>query len=139
MSSGELAAVAVIRDTLARTAGIRLALLFGSVARGTAGADSDVDLAIDAEPSVDLLAVASELSLGLGREVQIVALRDAGVPLLEELLRDAVVAYQGSPNAAAAWRTRALLELDLDRPGYARMRDAWLARVARRGVLDGQR
>lgn len=138
MSFPELAAIAVIRDTLARTAGIRLALLFGSASRGTAGADSDVDLAIDADPTVDLLAVASALSLSFGREVQIVALRDAGVPLLEELLRDAVVAYQNSPNAAAAWRTRALLELDLDRPGYARMRDAWLARVARRGVLDGQ-
>jgi hypothetical protein len=108
-------------------------LLFGSEARGTATESSDVDVAVLASGE-DLLALASSLSEACGRDVDIVGLDDPGVPLLEELLRDATPLYQAFPGADALWRSKALTLLDIDGPGYARMRDAWLARVAREGL-----
>jgi hypothetical protein len=62
-----------------------------------------------------------------------VALPDAGVPLIEELLRDAIVVYEQPAYAAASWRARVIADLEIDRPWYARMRDAWLRTVAERG------
>lgn len=112
--------------------GLRLALLFGSQARGTAGPGSDVDVAMLA-PGMDLLGLASDLSRQLGREVDVVDLGRASIPLLEELPRDAVVVWE-EPGEAALWRSRTLCMLETDRPWLKRMQDAWLARVARQGV-----
>lgn len=122
---------------LARKEGVRLALLFGSRARGRAQPSSDIDLAIDA-PGVDLQALAGALSLELGGEVDIVALRDATIPLLEGLICDGILVHEARPGTAATWRSKALVELETDRPWYRRMRDAWIARVAERGIVDGQ-
>ena len=112
---------------------VALALLFGSRARGDASEASDVDVALLA-PSADLLEIGARLSQASGLEVDVVSLADPGVPLLDELLRDAVVVYEGRPGAYATWRSHVLADLALDRPWYERMRDAWLARVAERGV-----
>jgi len=112
---------------------VALALLFGSRARGDASETSDVDVALLA-PSADLLEIGGRLSQASGLEVDVVSLADPGVPLLDELLRDAVVVYEGRPGAYATWRSHVLADLELDRPWYERMRDAWLARVAERGV-----
>jgi predicted nucleotidyltransferase len=120
-----------IRSVLQRHVGVRLVLLFGSQARDTAGAASDIDLAVDA-PDADLLALAGELSATLGREVDVVSLDDPGVPLLEELLRDAVVVYESRPGEAAHWRAQVLTTLETDRPWFVRMRDAWLLHLATR-------
>jgi predicted nucleotidyltransferase len=122
-----------LRAVLQQFAGVRLALLFGSQARGHANPASDVDVAVLA-PREDLLALASALSDACGREVDVVRLQDPGVPLLEEILRDGKLLHEGEPGAYATWRARALTILDIDGPGYARMRDAWLERVAGRGV-----
>jgi predicted nucleotidyltransferase len=131
-------AIASIRPILQQYAAVRLGLLFGSFARGTANERSDVDIAIDVHGSVDRLRIAAQLSAALGVEVDLVLLGDAGVPLLDEIVRDAVVAYEATPYAAARWRTHALIDLETDRPWYARMRDAWLASVAGQGLDDGQ-
>ena len=122
-----------VRRAIAKVPGVRLALLFGSRARGTERDDSDVDVAIDA-PGVDRLTASATLSAALQLRVDVVDLREATIPLLEELLRDGVVAYEASPGAAASWRSRILAQLETDRPWYARMRDAWLARVAEEGL-----
>jgi len=66
--------------------------------------------------------------------VDLVSLEDPGFALLEELIRDSVLIYEAAAGIAARWRSHALSELDLDRPGFERMRDAWLARVASRGL-----
>jgi len=118
-----------IRRALAGRADVRLALVFGSIARGTARDDSDVDLAIDA-PGVDRLALARDLSLAVGREVDVVDLASAGYPLLAAIVRDGVVVAAHAAGAEARWRTRALLALETDRPWFERMRDAYLARLA---------
>ena len=122
-----------LRQVFAGRSDVRLALLFGSQSRGLADPRSDVDLAVDA-PTVDRLALAATVSLTLGMEVDIVALDDPGVPLLEELVRDGVVIHEGAPGAAAQWRSHTLAQLETDRPWYERMSRAWLARVAERGL-----
>jgi predicted nucleotidyltransferase len=119
-----------LRRALADRREVHLALLFGSVARGTDRPGSDVDVAVDA-PGVDLLALARDLSLALDREVSVVELTDPGYPLLAALVRDGVVLVEHAAGAAARWRTRAILSLETDRSWYERMRDAYLARLAR--------
>lgn len=135
-----------VREALARFAAthphekqrLRLVLLFGSVARGAAGPDSDVDLAVDCAEGLDLLSLSSALSETLGREVDIVPLNHAGVPLLEQLAKESMVVHEGTPHSAARWRARTLSDLEVDRPWHARMRDAWLARIAAGGFGHGQ-
>jgi uncharacterized protein len=113
---------------------VALALLFGSRARGDASETSDADVALLAPPSADLLEIGARLSQASGLEVDVVSLADPGVPLLDELLRDAVVLYEARPGAYATWRSHVLADLEIDRPWYERMRDAWIERVAERGV-----
>ncbi|HEY3234623.1 MAG TPA: nucleotidyltransferase domain-containing protein [Polyangiaceae bacterium] len=129
--------VETLRDALRGRGDVRLALLFGSLARREGTAHSDIDIAVYA-PGGDLLELAAELSRHVDRELQLISLDDPGVPLLEELLRDGVIIHEGAPGQASAWRARTLSILETDRPWYARMRDAWLRRVAERGLLDGQ-
>jgi predicted nucleotidyltransferase len=125
--------IETLRRVLATQEGVWLALLFGWEARGQAGPGSDVDVAVLGR-GVDRLTLAAALSRAAGREVDVVDLVDPGVPLLEELVRDAVVVWEATPGAGALWRSRALAQLETDGPWYARMRDAWLARVAKAGV-----
>jgi uncharacterized protein len=122
-----------LRSVLSTRPQVRLALLFGSRAKGSAHASSDVDVAVLA-PGEDLLALGSELSQAVGTTVDLVSLEDPGFALLEELIRDSVLIYEAAAGNAARWRSHALSELDLDRPGFERMRDAWIARVAREGL-----
>jgi uncharacterized protein len=122
-----------IREHLSGRTDVRVAVLFGSSARGTARLDSDVDLAVDA-PTMDLLTLGAELGAALDREVDVVELADASIPLLEHVVRDGIVVHEGHRGAGALWRSRTLATLETDRPWYHRMRDAWLARVAREGL-----
>jgi predicted nucleotidyltransferase len=128
-----------LRTELAERSGIRVAVVFGSRARKTEHAGSDLDLGIDGT-DVDLSTLAGELSIALGLPVDTVSLDPAAasIPLLEEVMRDGVVVYEHRPGAGAAWRSRALTSLETDRPGYAAMRDAYLKSVATRGLADGQ-
>jgi len=127
------AIVEPLRQALAAEPGVHLAILFGSQARHAAGPQSDVDVAVLSR-GLDRLTLAASLTRAVGREVQVVDLADPGVPLLEELVRDGIVVREATPGAGALWRSRALAQLETDRPWYARMRDAWLAKVAREGV-----
>ena len=61
---------------------------------------SDVDVALLA-PLADLLEIAARLSQASGLEVDVISLADPGVPLLDELLRDAIVLYEARPGAYA--------------------------------------
>jgi predicted nucleotidyltransferase len=121
---------------LAGRADVRVAVLFGSQARGTARLDSDVDVAVDA-PGVDVLALGAMLACTLGREVDVVLLDDATIPLLEHLVRDGIVVHEGYPGAGALWRSHTLATLETDRPWLSRMCDAWLARVKDHGLTRG--
>lgn len=124
-----------IRTVFARHPEVRLALLFGSRARGVAAPGADLDLAVEVSygREVDLLGLMAELSAATGLEADVVDVtpgRRVGYPLLTALLRDGLVAYEGERHAEAELRTRALLETSLDRSWYERMRDAYLDHLA---------
>lgn len=134
MSEGAKRIAERIRAALRGRSDVIVALVFGSISRGVDRADSDVDVAV-VGPGVDLLALRAELSNQLGREVDIVHLDDdVRIPLLEEILRDGVVAYERQAGDAALFRSRALATLETDRPWFARMRDGLLRRVAEKGI-----
>jgi len=122
-----------LREALASFPHVRLGLLFGSQARGTADAHSDVDVAVQA-PASEVPAIAAALSAACGREVDVVVLDDPPIPLLEALIRDSDVISEAVPGAGASWRASTLSMLEIDRPWYERMSKAWLARVAREGL-----
>src|SRR3569623_424734 len=122
-----------IREALASFPHVRMGILFGSQARGTADAQSDVDVAVQAPPS-EVPAIAAALSAAWGREVDVVTLDDPPIPRLEALIRDGEVIFEAVRGAGASWRAATLSNLEIDRPWYERMSKAWLARVAREGL-----
>jgi predicted nucleotidyltransferase len=73
--------------------GARNVRVFGSVSRGEAGTESDVDLLVKLEPGrslLDLIAIKQELEDLLGREVDVVT-EDAVSPYIrEQVLKEAV-------------------------------------------------
>jgi uncharacterized protein len=109
--------------------GVHFALVFGSTARGEEGPDSDVDIAFGPF-EIDLLAAQAELSEVLGKEVDLVFVKDAPIPLIEQIVADGVVVYERTPGAGASFRSGVLTMLETDGPWYARMRDAFLKRTA---------
>jgi len=130
---------AALRAALRGRKEVRVAILFGSQARGRARPDSDVDVAVLVAPGADLLQLAADLGAALGKAVDVVDLDQAFVPVVAEVIDHGIVVHEGARGAAATWRARALCDLEIDLPWYRRMRDAWLARVADRGLGDGQR
>lgn len=120
--------LAALGQVLAGRRDVRLAMLFGSWARGLAHPGSDVDVAVDAN-GVDLWELAADLSLAVGTEVDVVDLRQAGYPLLKAILRDGIVLHQGEPGALGSWRSQAITRIELDRPWFERMRDGFLDKL----------
>jgi predicted nucleotidyltransferase len=118
-----------LRQALAGRTEVRLAILFGSTARGTDRPDSDVDVAVLAR-DLDTLALASDLTRALRREVQVVELDAVGFPMLQAIVRDGVVVAEHERGCAARWRSRALVDLENDRPWFERMRDAYIGHLA---------
>lgn len=108
---------------------VRLALLFGSRARGRARPGSDADVAVLGK-DLDLLALAADLSDAAKVEVEVVSLDDPGYPLLNAILRDGIILHEAERYADAAWRSRALMQAETDRPGWERMQNAFLKRLA---------
>ncbi len=125
---------------LAGYPGIRLVLLFGSQARGQAHAGSDLDLGVEADPSVDLAQLAGELAHALAVPVDVVSVApsEASIALLEEVLRDGKRLHEAYPGAYGSWLSRTLALLETDRPAHAKMRDAYLKRVVNQGFGHGQ-
>jgi predicted nucleotidyltransferase len=118
-----------ITRVLAGRVDVEVALLFGSRARGDHRPDSDVDVAVLG--GVDRLALAAELTRATGHEVQVVDLAAPGYPLLSAIIQDGILVHEGVPAAYGRWRGHALSELDLDRAWYTRMRDGYLAKLAK--------
>lgn len=84
------------REELLRIAdrhGARDIRVFGSLARGEAGPESDVDLLVKLDPGVTLLkhaALVRELEALLGRKVDVVSERGLRPRVREQVLRGAV-------------------------------------------------
>jgi len=68
---------------------IQLAVLFGSVGRGSAGADSDIDVAIQGNGKLTLgerIAIIEAIALAFNRPVDLVDIRTTGQPLLHQIV-----------------------------------------------------
>lgn len=83
-------------DLLIETAarhGARNVRVFGSVARGAATENSDLDLLVDMEPGrdlFDLVALKRKVEEALGREVDVLTENSLSPHLRERVLREAV-------------------------------------------------
>lgn len=103
----------------------RLAFVFGSVARGTARPDSDVDIAIDlGRPltAIDKLSLIDALAVASGRPVDLVDLSRAGVPLTGEILATGV-RLVGDIAAHGALMARHVTDVADFMPAYQRLMD----------------
>jgi len=80
-------------EELARRRGASNIRVFGSVARGTARDDSDVDLIVDMDPEsrgISFVGLIVDLEEALGRPVHLVEATPPQEPLLEWVVSDAV-------------------------------------------------
>jgi len=78
-----------IKHVLDKHPTIRLAILFGSVAKGEARRDSDLDLAVDVDRPLEeheKIQLIGELAEVSGRPVDVVDLFSAGEPLLGQIM-----------------------------------------------------
>jgi hypothetical protein len=90
------AVLQLLRDRLAREPNVVAAWLFGSTARGTETASSDVDLALLGTPAPRSLEdmpfdLAAELASAIGREVDIIRLESSPPDLAIRVLRDGIL------------------------------------------------
>ena len=98
ITAAEVIATLRTHEAALRAAGIRALSLFGSVARGDARPDSDVDLAAEFDPAakmdlIRLVGLERELGDLLGRDVQILPEPIRKRRLQEEVERDRVRAF----------------------------------------------
>jgi predicted nucleotidyltransferase len=133
MSSREEA----LADALQAWSGLRLAVLFGSAARGGAAPGSDLDVGVLFDPgqeSVPALEVA--LARATGRRVDVVRL-DAAPPLLRfEIARDGRVLLERTPHSWVDFRARAMTDWWEWAPTARFLHAAAVARL-RAAVADG--
>jgi predicted nucleotidyltransferase len=79
-----------VREVVSRYPQVKLAILFGSSAKGTDTADSDLDIAVlrDGPLTSDLkIQIIGDLASRFERPVDLIDLRTAGEPLLGQVLK----------------------------------------------------
>ncbi len=125
---------APIVEALAPFSEIRQVILFGSVASGAAGPDSDLDIGIEAKRPLTpetRIRLIEALAMATGRPVDLIDLRTAGQPLLGEILKTGVRLVGGNEDYGRLI-FRNILEREDFLPYRERIlkerRDAWLDR-----------
>ena len=117
------AAVSAIREAIPGTIAV---YLFGSRARGDAGRESDVDLAVLGPAPLDSLArfeLQERIAVELHTSVDLVDLRSASAVLRVQVLEHGELLYEGDPGERARFEVAAL-------SAYARLNEE------RRGILE---
>ncbi len=104
-----------LRQALASDPRIAYALAFGSGARGSAGAHSDLDVAVGLAAGgtptpLEIGALAARLGSIAGRPVDLVLLDEAPPALAYRIVRDGRVVLERDPRALAERKARAILE-----------------------------
>jgi predicted nucleotidyltransferase len=117
--------------------GVRLAVLFGSAARGQSGPGSDLDVGVLLEPGTEgAAALEVALARATGRRLDLVEL-DAAPPLLRfEIARDGRVLLERAPHSWADFRARAMTDW-WDWAPTARLLHAAAASRLRAALADG--
>lgn len=80
----------LVRAVLTAHGGVRLAILFGSLAAGKGRPDSDVDLTIDAGHVLKVetkMTLIGKLAEATGRPIDLIDLRSVGEPLLGQIIK----------------------------------------------------
>lgn len=96
---------------LANEFGLRLVVLFGSTARGTANQDSDVDLGVLSEAllsPVQRRRLWSALSRLFPADVDLTVLNHVGTPVSYQVANEGVVLLETDPNAWEIWKSYAM-------------------------------
>lgn len=121
-----------LAQTLEAQGDIRLAIVFGSVASGSARPQSDLDIAVDTGKPLSSerrMALIDELARRTGRPVDLIDLQAVGEPLLGEIIANGT-RIVGSRDAWARLVTYHLIEKADFLPLRERMleerRKAWL-------------
>ena len=130
--------VDALREALAAIPEARLAVLFGSAARGRAVPRSDLDVLVALEPDTEALRrmVSAALGRAVRPEVDVVHAADAKPLLRFEIARDGVVLIERDPHAWTDFKTRAMLDW-WDWAPYARLLQAAAVRRLRERVDRG--
>lgn len=123
-----------LREVLHFFPDVRLAVLFGSMAQGSARADSDLDLAVDAGQTLTTaqrLQLTRALAQKTGRAVDLIDLTDVGMPLLGQIVRHGVRVVGGSSEFGRLM-SRSLIEqadfMPLRQRILGERRMAWIGR-----------
>jgi len=125
-----------LEHVLEGASGVRLAVVFGSAAGGTARSDSDVDVAVllDSDDGLPTLRVALERAVA--RPVDLISLSKAPPLLRFEIARDGRLLVERDPHAWVEFRARAMIDWWDWAPTARIMHSAMRARLddeARRG------
>jgi predicted nucleotidyltransferase len=115
---------------------VRLAVLFGSEARGKADAASDLDVGVAGPDASELPALALRLERATGRPIDLVGLTTAPPLLRFEIARDGRVLVQQAPHLWSDFKSRAMVDWWDWAPIARRFHAAATARL-RRQVTDG--
>jgi hypothetical protein len=128
-----------LRQSASSIPEIRLAVLFGSTARGTATRRSDVDLGISVEPDTSAVRrrATVELERAAGRSLDIVFLEDAPPLLRFEISKDGVLLFQNEDHLWTDFKARAMVEWWDWKPFAKRIEEAAIRRL-REKVKYGQ-
>lgn len=123
-----------LREQLSQHPQIRFALLFGSLARGEARPESDLDLAVSADVPLDaanLARLIEALAEATGRPVDLVDLACVGEPLLGQILTHGMRVL-GSDAQHAALISRHVFNVadfvPYQRRIWAEQRQRWIGR-----------
>ncbi|MFN3716200.1 MAG: type VII toxin-antitoxin system MntA family adenylyltransferase antitoxin [Thiobacillus sp.] len=121
-----------IRQVLNQHGGIRVAILFGSLAAGRATPESDLDLAVLMEAPLSAetrMALIGELSQAIGRPVDLIDLRTTGESVLGQILKHGVRLFGSDGDYAELIKRHLFEEADFmpyRRRILAERRQAWI-------------
>jgi len=118
---------------------LKLAVLFGSTARGQARPKSDVDLGVLLDPySPELrFQVEAELGRAAGRPVDVILLDDAPPLLRFEIAREGILLFEREDHRWTDFKTRAMVDWWDWAPTH-RMIAAGVVRRLRERIANGQ-
>ncbi len=127
-----------LREVLSPFPSIRLAVLFGSLARGQVRRQSDVDLGVvlDNDDRGVRLDIEVAVGRGLHRDIDLVDLRRAGPLLRFEVARDGIPVVEREPDTWTRFKARAMVDWWDWAPTARLFHQAAVARLRRK--LGGQ-
>ena len=124
--------IEAIKNVLSVHPGIDVAILFGSVARGNARLDSDLDIAVRSERPLgadEKMHLVGELALATGRAIDLIDLHVVGEPLLGQILKHGQCIVASSDRMVELMR-RHVFDTEDFMPYVQRMlaerRNAWI-------------